>query len=105
MIAVYAVPAVLVEETEKKTMDALTLIASTADVLGLSVVGVPVLFIITRADPARSRASGCRGVLGARVRRMGTLARNLAKTQQQVNTWSGVGGLVFLAAFTIGLAP
>jgi hypothetical protein len=59
MIAVYAVPAVLVEETEKKTMDALTLIASTADVvaakalfgIALSVVGVPVLFIITRATP------------------------------------------------------
>jgi ABC-type Na+ efflux pump permease subunit len=33
MIAVYAVPAVLVEETEKKTMEALTLIASTADVI------------------------------------------------------------------------
>jgi 5-methyltetrahydrofolate--homocysteine methyltransferase len=31
MIAVYAVPAVLVEETEKKTMEALTLIASTAE--------------------------------------------------------------------------
>ena len=114
MIAVYAVPAVLVEETEKKTMDALTLIASTADVvaakalfgIALSVVGVPVLFVITRADPADPLSLAAAVVLSALVLvGIGLLTTRLFKTQQQVNTWSGVVMLVFLApAFTIGLS-
>ena len=114
MIAVYAVPTVLVEETEKKTMDALTLIASTTDVIaakalfgmGLSIVGVPVLFIITRADPAAPVPLAVAVALSALVLvGIGLLTTRVFRTQQQVNTWSGVVMLVILApAFTIGLS-
>jgi ABC-2 type transport system permease protein len=114
MIAVYAVPAVLIEETEKKTMDALTLIASTADVIAakalfgitLSVVGVPVLLVITRGRPADWVSLLIAVLLSAAVLvGIGLLFAGLLKNQQQVNTWSGVVLLALLApAFTIGLA-
>ena len=66
MIAVYAVPAVLVEETEKKTMEALTLIASDRRRDRRQGTlrhrperhSVPLLLVITRADPPRG---ACRG--------------------------------------------
>ena len=113
MVAVYAVPAVLVEETEKKTMEALTLIASTADVIAakalfgiaLSVVAVPVLLVITRGDAADVAALAAVVVLSAVVLvGIGLLTSGLLKTQQQVNTWSGVILLALLApAFTIGI--
>jgi ABC-type Na+ efflux pump permease subunit len=113
MIAVYAVPAVLVEETEKKTMQALTLIASTADVIAakalfgmaLSIVTVPVLLVITRGNPAEVGALAAAVVLSAAVLvGIGLLCAGLFKTQQQVNTWSGVILLALLApAFTIGI--
>jgi len=113
MIAVYAVPAVLVEETEKKTMEALTLIASTADVIAakalfgivLSIVSVPVLLVITRGNPAEVAALAAAVVLSAAVLvGIGLLCGGLFKTQQQVNTWSGVILLALLApAFTIGM--
>jgi ABC-type polysaccharide/polyol phosphate export permease len=113
MIAVYAVPAVLVEETEKKTIEALTLIASTADVIAakalfgltLSVVSVPVLLVITRGDPAEWAALAAAIVLSAAVLvGIGLLCAGLFKTQQQVNTWSGVILLALLApAFTVGM--
>lgn len=113
MIAVYAVPAVLVEETEKKTMEALTLIASTADVIAakalfgitLSVVSVPVLLVITRGRPADAAALAVAVVLSAAVLvGIGLLFAGLLKTQQQVNTWSSLALLPLLApAFTIGI--
>jgi ABC-2 type transport system permease protein len=114
MIAVYAVPAVLIEETEKKTMDALTLIASTADVIAakaqfgitLSIVSVPVLLVITRGRPSDWVSLLIAVLLSAAVLvGIGLLFAGLLKNQQQVNTWSGVVLLALLApAFTIGLA-
>ncbi len=114
MIAVYAVPAVLIEETEKKTMDALTLIASAAEVITakaqfgvtLSVVGVPVLLVITRGRPADVVSLLIATLLSAAVLvGIGLLFAGLLKNQQQVNTWSGLVLMALLApAFTIGLA-
>jgi ABC-2 type transport system permease protein len=113
MIAVYAVPAVLVEETEKKTMEALTLIASTPDVIAakalfgivLSLVGVPVLLVITRAEPADVGVLAAVVLLSAVVLvGIGLLASGFFKSQQQLNTWSGLILLALLApAFTIGI--
>ena len=113
MVAVYAVPAVLVEETEKKTFDALTLIASTADVItakalfgiALSVVSVPILLAITRGRAHDIAALAIAIALSAVVLcGIGLFFAGLLKTQQQVNTWSGLLLLVLLApAFTIGL--
>jgi ABC-2 family transporter protein len=114
MIAVYAVPAVLVEETEKKTMEALTLIASTAEVItakalfgvALSVVTVPLLLAITRAHPAEAVVVALLAVLSAVVLvGIGLLTTRLLKTQQQINTWSGMILLALLApAFSVGLS-
>lgn len=114
MVAVYAVPAVLVDETEKKTMDALTLIASTADVIAakalfgvtLCVVSVPVLLVVTRGDPAEIAPLAAVVLLSAIVLvGIGLLTSGLFKTQQQVNTWSGAILLLLLApAFIIGMA-
>ena len=113
MIAVYAVPAVLIEETETKTMDALTLIASTADViaakalfgLALSVILVPLLLVVTRGDAADVAALAVAVVLSAVVLvGIGLLSAGLFKTQQQVNTWSGAILLPLLApAITVGM--
>ena len=113
MVAVYAVPAVLTEETETKTMDALTLIASTADVIAakalfgvtLCIVAVPVLLAITRGHAAEVGVLAGVVVLSAVVLvGIGLLFAGLVKTQQQVNTWSGLILLPLLApAFTIGM--
>ena len=113
MVAVYAVPAVLVEETEKRTIDALTLIASTADVIGakalfgitLSVVSVPILLVITRGRAHDIALLAVAVVLSAIVLcGIGLFFAGLLKTQQQINTWSGLLLIVLLApGFTIGL--
>jgi ABC-2 type transport system permease protein len=113
MIAVYAVPAVLVEETEKKTIDALTLIASSADVIAakalfgiaLSVVAVPVLLVMTRGRAAEVGALVPVVAISAVVLvGLGLLLAGLFRTQQQVNTWSGAFLLALLApAFTVGM--
>lgn len=113
MVAVYAVPAVLVEETEKKTIEALALIASTADVIAakalfgisMSVVSVPVLLAVTRAHPHNVAALVVAVVVSAVVLvGIGLLFGGLLRTQQQVNTWSGLVLVVLLApGFTIGL--
>ncbi len=113
MIAVYAVPAVLVEETEKKTMEALTLIASTADVIAakalfgitLSVVSVPVLLAITRGRPADAAALAVAILVSAAVLvGIGLLFAGLLKTAQQVNSWSTVALLPLLVpVFTLGI--
>ncbi len=113
MIAVYAVPAVLIEETEKKTMEALTLIASTADVIAakalfgvaLSAVSVPLLLAITRGRPRDVVVLLIAVVLSSVVLvGIGLLIGGLLKTQQQMNTWSGLFLLPLLApAFTLGL--
>ncbi len=113
MVAVYAVPAVLIEEIEKKTMDALTLIASTTEVIAakaqfgivLSVISVPLLLIVTRARPDNDVLLLIAVLLSAVVLvGIGLLVAGLFKTQQQVNTWSGLILLPLIApAFTIGL--
>lgn len=114
MVAVYAVPAVLVEETEKRTLDALTLIASTGDVIvakalfgiTLSVVSVPLLLVVTRASPYDYGTLLSATLLSAVVLvGIGLLFAGLVRTQQQVNTWSGaLLLLLFAPAFTIGLS-
>jgi ABC-2 type transport system permease protein len=113
MVAVYAVPAVLVEEIEKKTMEALSLIASTAEVIGakalfgitLSVVSVPILLVITRGRPTDVVALAAAVVVSAVVLvGIGLLFAGLMKSQQQINTWSGALLLPLLApAIVVGM--
>src|SRR5690606_30305461 len=59
-IAMLALPTILAEESEKKTLDALVLVASYADVIAAKALvgicytafGVPLLLLLTRLRPA-----------------------------------------------------
>ena len=114
MIAVYAVPSVLVEEIETRTMEALTLVASPSDVIAakalfgitLGVASVPLLLVITQGSPHNVAALAAVVVLSAVVLvGVGLLTTRLFKTQQQMNTWSGVVMVLLLApGFTLGLS-
>ena len=62
---------------------------------------MPVLLVITRGDPAEAAALAVAVVLSAAVLvGIGLLFAGLLKTQQQVNTWSGV-----IAAASAGSRP
>ncbi|HEY5388495.1 MAG TPA: ABC transporter permease [Thermoleophilia bacterium] len=97
MIAVYALPAVLTEETEKRTIEALTLIASDTEVIvakalfGLTycVISVPLMLAITRVIPENVALFVVDIVLtSVTLVGLGLLLGGLMKTQTQLNTWS-----------------
>ncbi|MEA2584936.1 MAG: type transport system permease protein [Thermomicrobiales bacterium] len=113
MISMLAVPVILAEETEKRTIDALVLIASYGDViLAKALVGavyvavmVPLLLGITRLTPddgllfAVTVAS-----LSATLIGFGLLLAGFFKNANQLNTWSGVILLPVIGpAFSVGL--
>lgn len=113
MIAVYALPAVLTEETEKRTMDALTLIASDAEVIaakslfGLTycVISVPIMLAITRVIPENVALFAVDIVLTSiTLVGLGLLLGGLMKTQTQLNTWSTVALIpMIVPAIIVGL--
>ncbi|MGI8475886.1 MAG: ABC transporter permease [Thermomicrobiales bacterium] len=113
MIALLAVPVILSEEVEKKTLDALIMISSYAEVvIAKALVGVvyvaimvPLLLGITRIairQPAWF-------VVGATLITVvllgfGLLMAGLFKNANQLNTWSGVFLLPVIGpAFAVGL--
>lgn len=113
MIAVYALPAAITEETERKTLEALTLIVSPAEVLaakalfGLTycVLSVPLMLLVTRTVPddvplfLATFALSSVTLVG-----FGLLLGGLFKTQTQLNTWSSLLILPLLApAIIVGL--
>ena len=106
MIAVYALPAVLTEETEKRTVEALTLIASDAEVIvakslfGLTycVISVPLMLAITRVVPEDVALFVVDIVLtSVTLVGLGLLLGGLMRTQTQLNTWSTVALIPLLA--------
>jgi len=113
MIAVYALPAVLTEETEKRTMEALTLIASDAEVIaakslfGLTycVISVPIMLAITRVIPENVALFAVDIVLTSiTLVGLGLLLGGLMKTQTQLNTWSTVALIpMIVPAIIVGL--
>ena len=113
MIAVYALPAVLTEETEKRTMEALTLIASDAEVIvakslfGLTycVISVPLMLAITRVIPENVALFVVDIVLtSVTLVGLGLLLGGLMKTQTQLNTWSTVALIpMIVPAIIVGL--
>jgi len=113
MIAVYALPAVLTEETEKRTMEALTLIASDAEVIvakslfGLTycVISVPIMLAITRVIPENVALLVVDIVLtSVTLVGLGLLLGGLMKTQTQLNTWSTVALIpMIVPAIIVGL--
>jgi ABC-2 type transport system permease protein len=113
MIAVYALPAVLTEETEKRTVEALTLIASDAEVIvakslfGLTycVISVPLMLAITRVVPENVALFVVAIVLtSVTLVGLGLLLGGLMRTQTQLNTWSTVALLpLIVPAIIVGL--
>jgi len=113
MIAVYALPAVLTEETEKRTVEALTLIASDAEVIvakslfGLTycVISVPLMLAITRVVPENVALFVVDIVLtSVTLVGLGLLLGGLMKTQTQLNTWSTVALMpIIVPAVIVGL--
>lgn len=113
MIAVLAVPIILTEEAEKKTLDALLLVASYGEVIvGKALVGVAycvasvaIMLGLTRLQPLDmpTFVAGA-GLLSVALIGLGLLLGGLFKTAGQVYTWSSVLLLPIIApAFVAGL--
>lgn len=111
-IAMLALPTILAEETEKKTIDALVMVASYADVVvakalvGLTYVaiGVPLLLLLTRLWPANLPLFVVSVVLlSVTLVGFGLLLGGLFRNANQVNTWSGLFLLPVVGpAFAVG---
>jgi ABC-2 type transport system permease protein len=111
-IAMLAIPTILAEETEKKTLDALVMAASYLDVIiakalvGLTytAVGVPLLLLITRLRPANLPLFvGAVALFGVTLIGFGLLIGGLFRNANQVNTWSGLFLLPVIGpAFAVG---
>lgn len=98
-IAMLAIPTILAEETEKKTLDALVMAASYPDVIiakalvGVvyTAVGVPLLLLITRLRPANLPLFiGSVALFSVTLIGFGLLIGGLFRNANQVNTWSGL---------------
>lgn len=113
MISTLAIPVILAEETEKRTLDALVMIASYAEVIvAKALIGVvyvavmvPLLLAITRLRPAEI-ATFVIGVaaLSVTLIGMGLFLAGFFKNANQLNTWSGIILAPIIApAFIVGL--
>jgi ABC-2 type transport system permease protein len=112
MIAILAIPMVLTEETEKKTYDALALIASHIEIitakalLGLAylTVMIPLLLLLTRLRPHDFPLFVTTVLLlGVSLLGAGLLLAGLLKSANQLNTWAGIFLVPVVApAFIIG---
>ena len=114
MVAVYALPAVLTEETEKRTVEALTLIASDGEVIvakslfGLTycVISVPLMLAITRVAPENVALFVLDIVLtSVTLVGLGLLLGGLLRTQTQLNTWSTVALLPLIIPAVLVQVP
>jgi ABC-2 type transport system permease protein len=113
MIAMLAVPVILAEETEKRTLDALVLIASYADVIVakaligafFSAATVVLLLVITGLTPKDGPLFATTvALISATLIGFGLLLGGLFKSANQLNTWSGIFLLPVIApAFIVGL--
>ncbi len=112
MITMYAVPYILAEEKERRTLDALVLIASYWEVIaakalfGLVYVAIstPLLLAVTRISPRDALLFGLAiGLLAIVLDGVGLLLGSLLKLSQ-LTTWGGVLILPVIApAFVTGL--
>lgn len=113
MIAAYALPSTVTEETEKKTLEALTLISSHVEVIaaktlfGLTycAIALPLMLVVTRERPAGVAlfVAGM-GLSAIALVGIGLFFGGLIKTQSQLNNWSSILVLPLLApSVTIGL--
>lgn len=112
MVSLLALPVILAEETEKRTIDALLLIASNLDIVvakalvGLvySVIGVGLLVFITGLYPEDPFAfAGTLLLLTVALLGIGLLLGSVFKNANQINTWSGFLLIPFIApVFAVG---
>jgi ABC-2 type transport system permease protein len=113
MVSLLVVPVVLAEEVERKTLDALVLIASHVDVivakalLGLTYIAimVPLLLSITgiKVD-SRPAFLATVALLSISLLGFGLLIGSLFRNANQLNTWSGVILIPVVApAFAVGI--
>jgi len=113
MVALFAVPVILTEEGEKRTLDALTLIASYLDVVvakalvGLVFIAIAVggLLALTRVVPAApAEMAAVVALLSATLIGFGLLMGGLFRSVTQLNTWSSFVLLPFaMPIFVVGL--
>lgn len=113
MIAIYVLPVLLTDEFEKKTADALLMIASRFDVVAAKVVvgliylavSVPLLLVVTHLAPANVLLFAAAVViLSVTLIGLGLLLAALVRSVSQLNTWSSVPLLVvILPVFFVGL--
>ena len=105
MIAIYILPVLITEEYEKKTADALLMIASQGElVLGKALVGlayitvaVPLLMLVTRTSVTGVPLFiATVGVLAFLLIGVGLLLGGLVRTVSQLNTWSSIPLLVLI---------
>jgi len=113
MIAVLAVPIMLTEEVEKKTLDALLLVGSYLEViaskalvgLAYTALSVAVMLALTRLRPGdmATFVAGT-GLLALALIGIGLLIGGLFKSAQQVYSWSSVMLIPVIGpAFAVGL--
>lgn len=112
MIAIVVVPMILAEEAEKKTLDALVLVASYADVIvakalvGLAYIAVAsaLLLAITRIAPEDlALFVAALGSLSVALVGFGLLIGGLFRNANQVNTWGGILLLpIIMPVFVVG---
>jgi ABC-2 type transport system permease protein len=113
MISMLAVPIMLTEESEKKTLDALLLVGSYLEVIvakalvGLVYVAlsVAVMLALTRLRPEdlKTFVAGT-GVLAIALIGLGLLIGGLFRSAQQVYSWSSIMLLPVIGpAFAVGL--
>jgi ABC-2 type transport system permease protein len=113
MVSMLVVPVVLAEEAEKKTLDALVLIASHVDViaakalLGIVYIGVavPLLLQITNINPdSRPAFYGSVALIAFALLGFGLLIGSVFRNANQLNTWSGIILIPVVApAFAVGI--
>ena len=112
MIGLLVVPVILADEAEKKTLDALTMVASYAEVItakalvGLlyTAVAVPLLLVAVRMSPDDAPTfAGGTALLAVALMGFGLLLGGLFRNANQLNTWSGVFLIPVAApAFMVG---
>lgn len=112
MITMLALPIVLGEEREKKTLDALVMVASYPEVIAAKVllgvvyilIAVPLLLILTRVSPANFITfAAALGLLSVTLIGFGLLLGGLF-TANQMNTWGSLFLIpVILPPFLIGM--
>lgn len=105
MIAIYVMPVLLTEEVEKKTLNAVMMVGSRADVVaGKALVGivyiavaVPLLLLLTGLAPANPALFvAAVSAISVTLLGFGLLLGGLVRNMNQLNTWSSIPLLVLI---------